>query len=122
MTGDRLLTLASAALLLGVLPLVAAHGDEHNDGPMDMGADMHHAPPAPVEDNGAPRSYWSLSEHATLMYWHIGMEILAWMVILPVGGLLVTPSPAFALTWPRCDAEHRPLAPCTAVSVCFPCP
>lgn len=88
-TRARVLTLATAALLLEVLPLVAAHGDEHNDGPMDMGMDMHDAPRPPVEDSGAPRSYWSLSEHATLMYWHIGLEILAWVVILPVGRLIL---------------------------------
>ncbi|KAF2685518.1 hypothetical protein K458DRAFT_387482 [Lentithecium fluviatile CBS 122367] len=49
--------------------------------------DMHDAPP-PVEDNGPPRSYWGLSDHATLMYWHIALEILAWVVVLPVGVML----------------------------------
>jgi len=80
MTRLRFLTLATAALLLEVLPLVAAHGDEH-----DAHTDMHDAPPAPMENNEAPRSYWGLSEHASLMYWHIALEILAWIVILPVG-------------------------------------
>lgn len=79
MTRAQVLTLATAALLLEVLPLVAAHGDEHGD----MGA--HDAPQPHVEDDGRPRSYWSLSEHAALMYWHIALEMLAWVVILPVG-------------------------------------
>lgn len=83
MTRVRVLTLATAALLLETLPLVAAHGDEHNGGSMDM--DTHDAPPPPAVGDGAPQSYWGLSEHASLMYWHIAIEILAWLFVLPVG-------------------------------------
>lgn len=72
------LRLATAALLLS---LVAAHGDEH----MDMSA--HDAPQPQPQIEGQPRSYWSLSGHATLIYWHIGLEILAWVVLLPIGKL-----------------------------------
>jgi len=75
-------TIAAAALLLGSLPLVAAHGGEH----MDMSA--HDAAQPQPQNDGQPRSYWSLSEHVALMYWHIGLEILAWVVILPVGKFL----------------------------------
>jgi hypothetical protein len=70
---------AALLLLLGALPLVAAHGDEHA---ADMSA--HHAPKPQTHDGRLP-SYWSLSEHASLMYWHIAFEILAWVVVLPVG-------------------------------------
>lgn len=84
MTRARVLTLATAALLLEVLPLVAAHGDDHNGGSMDM----PDAPPSQAPDDGAPQSYWSLSEHASLMYWHIALEVLAWVVVLPVGVML----------------------------------
>lgn len=69
---------ATAALLLGTLPRVAAHGDEH----MDMSA--HDAPHAEPQHHDQKGTYWSLSEHAALMYWHIGLEILAWIVILPI--------------------------------------
>jgi hypothetical protein len=75
MTSRPVLTLATAALLLELLPLVVAHGEEHNEGPVE------------VQDSGRPQSYWSLSDHAALMYWHIGLEILAWIVVLPVGKL-----------------------------------
>ncbi|CAA9962038.1 Integral membrane protein [Pyrenophora teres f. maculata] len=71
-------TIAATALLLELLPLAAAHG--HGDG-MDMSA--HDAQPTQPQDNGFG-GYWSLSEHASLMYWHIGLEILAWVVVLPV--------------------------------------
>jgi hypothetical protein len=78
------LTIASAALLLQLLSLVAAHGDEHHGEAMDMSA---HDTPAPQPQGDAPQSYWSLTEYATLMYWHIALEILAWVVVLPVGKL-----------------------------------
>ncbi|KAF2633143.1 integral membrane protein [Macroventuria anomochaeta] len=77
----RLLVFTTAALL----PLVAAHSNEKNDGPMDMNME---APRPQMKDSGALRSYWSLSEHTALMYWHIGLEILTWVVILPVGVML----------------------------------
>ena len=83
MPSRKVLTIATAALLLELLPLVAAHGDEHNAEAMDMSA--HDATNSQSQDDGLPRSYWSLTEYATLMYWHIALEIVAWMVILPVG-------------------------------------
>ena len=72
---------ATVALLLKLLPVVAAHGAEH----MDM--DTKDMPQPPISENGQPGSYWSLPEHAALMYWHIGLEVLAWAVVLPVGKL-----------------------------------
>jgi hypothetical protein len=76
------LTIATAALLLELLPRVVAHGVGH----MEMSTP--NAPQSRQED-GQPRSYWALSEHATLMYWHIALEILAWVVVLPVGKLFL---------------------------------
>lgn len=71
-------TIASAALLLELLPLATAHGDDY----IDMKAPDA---PQPQLQNGQPETYWRLSEHATLMYWHIAFEILAWVGILPIG-------------------------------------
>jgi hypothetical protein len=76
------LAIATAALLLELVPRAAAHGDEH----MELSA--HDAPQPQMHKDGQPGSYWSLSEHATLMYCHIALEILAWVVILPIGKLL----------------------------------
>ncbi|KAI4619920.1 hypothetical protein J4E83_005777 [Alternaria metachromatica] len=78
MPDRRILTIATAALLIELLPLAAAHGDSKE---MDMSA--HEMPKAQPQDNGF-EGYWSLSEHASLMFWHIGLEILAWIVILPI--------------------------------------
>jgi hypothetical protein len=72
------LTIASAALLLVLVPLAAAHGEEH----MDMKAPDA---PQPQTQDGQLQTYWRLSEHAALMYWHIAFEILAWVGILPIG-------------------------------------
>lgn len=80
----KTVTLATAALLLHLLPLVAAHGDEHHGEAMDMSA---HSAPAPQPQSNAPQSYWRLTEYAALMYWHIALEVLAWVVVLPVGKL-----------------------------------
>ena len=77
------LIIVTAASLLQLLSLVAAHGDEHGK-TMDMSA---HDAPAPQPQGDGHQSYWSLSKYATLMYWHIALEILAWVVVLPVGKL-----------------------------------
>ncbi|KAF9701488.1 hypothetical protein EKO04_000860 [Ascochyta lentis] len=79
------LAVATAALLLQLLPLAAAHGDEQHGETMDMSA---HEAPAPQPQGDEPHSYWGLSEYAVLMYWHIALEILAWVVVLPIAVML----------------------------------
>lgn len=81
MTRLRILTLATAALLLELLPLVAAHGAGHGEDGMAM--EVTEAP-QPQRD-ADPSSYWSLSEHCGLMYAHIALEIIAWFGVLPIG-------------------------------------
>jgi hypothetical protein len=78
MPSRRNLTIAGTALVLGCLPFVVAHSDGQA---MEMSA--QDALASQPQDSGFG-GYWSLSEHASLMYWHIGLEILAWIVILPV--------------------------------------
>ncbi|KAF2466711.1 uncharacterized protein BDR25DRAFT_317392 [Lindgomyces ingoldianus] len=84
MTSRRVLTLATAALLLEVLPRVVAHGND--GGHIDIGA--HDAPRPQVQDNGRPQSYWSFPEHSGLIYIHITLEVITWVVILPVAVML----------------------------------
>lgn len=67
--------------MLELLPFALAHGDEHGEA---MGMSAHATSPPQAHEDGLPQSYWSLSEHATLMYWHVGLEILAWIIVLPV--------------------------------------
>jgi hypothetical protein len=63
MPGGRAVTVATAALLLEVLPLVVAHG--HGDGSDESSVDTI---------NDESRSYWILTEHVGLMYMHIALE------------------------------------------------
>jgi hypothetical protein len=84
MLSRRALALTTAALLLGFLPHALAHGDD-NGAAMAMTAHEATAPAPQLPQDGLPKSYWSLPEYATLMYWHIALEVLAWVVILPVG-------------------------------------
>jgi len=83
MQRGRVLALAAAALLLEALPLAVAHGSEHDDGKMDM--DMGGGPEAPASADSKPMSYWSLTDHVGVMYTHILLMSLAWVVVLPVG-------------------------------------
>lgn len=82
MRRPSVLALAVAAAVLELLPFALAHGDEHGEA---MGMSAHATSPPQAHEDGLPQSYWSLSEHATLMYWHVGLEILAWIIVLPVG-------------------------------------
>lgn len=92
MLESRIVSAAATALLLGVLPLVAAHGDEHESsgmggmGGMDMGS---HGDAATTVSNStaAPLdpSYFRHSEYAGWMYAHIAAMTIAWVVIAPVG-------------------------------------
>lgn len=83
------LLLATAALLLEALPLVVAHGDDHGHANQESGhgdMNMHDAPkPQTPSSTDVPQSYWSLSEHAGLMYMHIALSVLAWFFVLPIG-------------------------------------
>ncbi|KAF2008001.1 hypothetical protein P154DRAFT_13831 [Amniculicola lignicola CBS 123094] len=89
----RVLLLSTAAALLEVLPLVAAHGDEHNGGHMNM----HEDSKLQTQESDAPHSYWSLSEHTGLIYAHIALEVIAWFIILPVGVMLSIARSRFCL-------------------------
>ena len=71
--------LTTLTLLCLLFSLVVAHGDEHDASAITMN----------TQDQDSPRSYWSLSDYATLMYWHIGLEVFAWMFVLPISRYLL---------------------------------
>lgn len=76
----RELLAGSAALLLGCLPLVAAHGDDH--GSMDMSG-AHET----VSNQTAPAdpNYFTHPKYAGWIYAHIALMTTAWFGILPIG-------------------------------------
>lgn len=89
MPAGRVLLIFTAAALLELLPLAVAHG-EGSHGP-DSKPVMAEAPSRPVVSDGIdeaamePQSYFALSDHSGVMYAHIFLMILAWVVVLPVG-------------------------------------
>ncbi|KAK2045129.1 hypothetical protein LZ31DRAFT_594253 [Colletotrichum somersetense] len=78
----------TAALVLGLVPLVLAH-DAHPDAVEGMDMDMSHATKEPRPDlNSYPPTYFGLPDHAGIMYAHIGAMIFAWVLVLPVAVML----------------------------------
>ncbi|KAL9071046.1 MAG: hypothetical protein Q9157_005600 [Trypethelium eluteriae] len=88
-TGRAFLIFAASALL-ELLPLVVAHGDDSH-GPDGKAFVHNESPSRPTIADGIkeasvePQSYFALSDHASQMYTHIFLMVLAWVVILPVG-------------------------------------
>lgn len=70
-------TTATAALLLGALPLIAAHGDDH------MQMEYENELAATGNTAEAPRNYFRHPDYAEWMYAHITLMILGWVVVLP---------------------------------------
>lgn len=95
MQTGRILLPATAALLLEVLPLVTAHGDDIFPA-MAMGgahsgqshaSDMNATKAASAEAWVAPPSYFRHPEYVGWIYAHIALMSLSWVVVLPVGRL-----------------------------------
>jgi hypothetical protein len=77
LTARSALTLLAAAVILGTIPTVLAHGD---DGAMDMGTEE----PKPDPDSYAT-TYFAYPEHRGVLYAHIGLMVASWIVLLPIG-------------------------------------
>lgn len=86
---DRKFLTGSVALLLAALPLVAAHGDEHEHTamPMDMGSTHTNMASAAIATAvpAVPHNYFRYPGFAGWMYAHITLMTIAWAVVLPVG-------------------------------------
>lgn len=81
--------LLALVAVLGALPSVLAHGDDHEGG-MDMDMDMGSASnaDAPPEIGPEPESmatYFSFPDHKTTIYAHIALMIVGWVFVLPLG-------------------------------------
>ncbi|KAF4823680.1 putative membrane protein [Colletotrichum siamense] len=83
---EKLITL----VVLGLMPLVFAHGaQEDGGGGTSMNMDVPHgAAEEPKPNDSYPPTYFALADHAGVMYAHIGAMVLAWVFILPVAVML----------------------------------
>jgi hypothetical protein len=68
---------ASVALLLGALPLIAAHGSEHTP------AAQEHEPNMTAGTQEMVPNYFRHPHYAGWMYAHIALMIVAWVITLP---------------------------------------
>jgi hypothetical protein len=91
---NRISLAGSGILLLAALPLVAAHGDEHEHfgSTMNMESTHHNmtSPMAATVTQAVPHNYFRYPGSAGWMYAHIALMTIAWAVVLPVGKELVT--------------------------------
>lgn len=80
---------SSALLLLAALPLVTAHGDEHEHSGMAMNIGSAHinmtSTPIVATTSAVPHNYFRYPGFAGWMYAHIVLMTIAWAVVLPVG-------------------------------------
>jgi hypothetical protein len=82
---SALSVLASVAVL-GLVPAALAHGDE--DMNMDMAMGANSTADQPLPEDQYPPTYFALGEHTAAIYGHIGLMVIAWVFMLPVGKLL----------------------------------
>ena len=81
----------AALLLLGAVPLALAHGDESDESGMSgTGAKMAHLTSASLvaawnSSKVEQQSYFTYPNHGGLMLAHIGLMIVAWFFVLPIG-------------------------------------
>lgn len=81
----RALSLTAAVALLSALPLALAHGDDHD---MDMGDMAEHGSMDDGPAEGWPMSYFSYSEHVSLLWTYVALTVITWLLVAPPGAQL----------------------------------
>jgi hypothetical protein len=81
-----LLPVVAVAAVLGLIPAVLAHGDEHGhgDGGGMGGMKMGDADKPLPEDQYTP-TYFAHPDHKAVIYGHIALMVLGWVFALPAG-------------------------------------
>jgi hypothetical protein len=74
-----------AALLIGVLPLVAAHSASDT---MNIKGSMATNHTSNVTSEAGPPSYFRHGHHSAWTYTHIGFMIVSWVFVLPAAIML----------------------------------
>jgi hypothetical protein len=79
----KMISRASGALLLALLPVGIAHGGgESMD--VDMGMHGSNTTTQPLNGDDYPDTYFAHTEHAGVIYTHIALMVLTWVFILPI--------------------------------------
>ena len=89
MRSTGIVTVSTAVLLIGALPLVAGHGDEHME--------MPGAPAKSSEEENTPMSYFRHGHYGGWMLAHSGLMILAWAFSMPLALMLSSARSRFHL-------------------------
>ncbi|KAH4925715.1 hypothetical protein HBI79_149080 [Parastagonospora nodorum] len=58
---------------------------------------VHNTTKSELIENSGYESYWALSEHQAMMYWHIRLALFAWAGILPIAVMLSISHSRFSL-------------------------
>ncbi|KAK4187834.1 hypothetical protein QBC35DRAFT_218472 [Podospora australis] len=81
-----LLPAVASLAVLGLLPSVLAHGDEHGD---SHGGGMQMTEvDKPLPEDQYPPTYFSYPEYKTAIYGHIALMVLSWVFLLPAAVML----------------------------------
>ncbi|CAM1503741.1 Fc.00g013320.m01.CDS01 [Cosmosporella sp. VM-42] len=83
-----LLSHTTSTIVLGLLPLVLAHGGEHGE---------THEGDTPQDRTEYPASYFANPSHVGLIYSHIALMVAAWVFVLPVAVMLSLARSRYAL-------------------------
>ncbi|KAF4463578.1 YTP1 [Fusarium albosuccineum] len=92
MISAKALSRTSAALVLALLPVVLAHGDDH-----ERDGDMGHGTDKPQDDSEYPDTYFSHPDHVGVIHAHIALMVLSWVFVLPVAVVLSLARSRFTL-------------------------
>jgi len=78
------LSVLAGVTILGLVPAALAHGGDEGMN-MDMGTGADSPADQPLPEGEYPPSYFALGEHTAAIYGHIGLMVIAWVFMLPVG-------------------------------------
>ncbi|KAL2024767.1 hypothetical protein VTK56DRAFT_5588 [Thermocarpiscus australiensis] len=80
-----LLPVVASVAVLGFIPAALAHGDDHGGG---MGGMKMGDADKPKPEDQYPPTYFALPDHKVAIYGHIGLMVLAWVLVLPAAVML----------------------------------
>ncbi|EXK44923.1 hypothetical protein FOMG_03563 [Fusarium oxysporum f. sp. melonis 26406] len=93
----KMISRASGALLLALLPVVIAHGGgESMDMDMGMGHDGN-TTTQPPKDEDYPDTYFAHTEHIGVICTHVALMVLSWVFILPIAVMFSLANSRFTL-------------------------